>query len=50
MPHSTLRSLSVRLGGETRDNDWYRLHKADEVAAATERGLARAFQDRKSVV
>ncbi len=44
MPHSTLRSLSVRLGGETRDNDWYRLHKADEVAAATERGLARAFQ------
>ena len=44
MPHSTLRALSVRLGGETRDNDWYRTHQPAEVAAATERGLARAFQ------
>lgn len=44
MPHSTLRSLSVRLGGETRDNEWYRRHQPDQVEAATERGLARAFQ------
>ncbi len=43
-PQLALRSLGVRLGGETRDNDWYRLHRASEVASETERGLARAFQ------
>lgn len=43
MPHLSIRSLGVRLGGETRDNDWYREHRPEEVAREAERGLARAF-------
>ncbi len=43
MIRAAIRSVAVRRGGERRDNAWYAEHRPEVLAAATERGLARAF-------
>lgn len=40
---AALRSVAVRLGAEARGNDWYTRHRPEVVAAAADKGLARAF-------
>lgn len=36
-------SVATRVGSVRRENDWYRTHRSDVVAAAADKGLARAF-------
>lgn len=39
----SIRAIGVRYGKDRRDNDWYREHCPEALAAARERGLAKAF-------
>jgi len=43
-----IRSIAVEYGSDRRDNDWYRRNHPEALAAAEERGLAKAFSTRGS--